>query len=148
VRDSVSVAKIVPHRVSEAILIVDDDPAVLKICRLILWRAGYKVLAASSGVEALGICRELDSSIHLALIDVIMPGMNGIELAKSLQQLNQPIRIVFMSGYGMEEIKELIGKGTSAYRIIWKPFEPETLVRMLRNVLDEPLRRGKETGGG
>ena len=68
----------------ETILVVDDDPMVLATCQRILTLGGYAVLAAGSGADALRLAR--NATIDLALLDVMMPGMNGIELAHRLHE--------------------------------------------------------------
>jgi two-component system, NtrC family, response regulator HupR/HoxA len=69
----------------------------------------------------------------------VMPGMSGIEFVKTLEKSSPGTKIVLMSGYSPEEIKRVVGQDASHYRSIWKPFEPQTLVRMIRNALDAPL---------
>lgn len=126
-----------PHE-SEIILIVDDESVALEFCRLALTRAGYVVIAATSGKQALNFFQPNRSHIDLALIDVMMPGMNGLELAHHIEKLDTDTRIVLTSGYAPEEIKKLVGPDAANYRSIWKPFEARALERMIRNVLDIP----------
>jgi two-component system, cell cycle sensor histidine kinase and response regulator CckA len=127
-----------PPRGSETILIVDDESVALEFCRLALTRAGYVVIAATSGKQALNFFQPNRSHIDLALIDVMMPGMNGLELAHHVEKLDTDTRIVLTSGYAPEEIKRLVGPDAANYRSIWKPFEARALERMIRNVLDIP----------
>jgi CheY-like chemotaxis protein len=82
---------------------------------------------------ALRLIQNSAQSIDLALLDLMMPGMNGIELAKQLQSGNPEVRIVLMTGYGPAEIARLIRD--NPYRIIWKPFRTESLLRMIENAL-------------
>ena len=117
----------------ETILLVDDEPAVLDLCQTILRLGGYNVIAAGSGIVALRLIQNSAQSIDLALLDLMMPGMNGIELAKQLQSGNPEVRIVLMTGYGPAEIARLIRD--NPYRIIWKPFRTESLLRMIENAL-------------
>jgi two-component system, cell cycle sensor histidine kinase and response regulator CckA len=132
----------VPVSGSETIVIVDDQPVVLDFCRTTLERAGYKVFAASSGEQALSLFEPNRSPVDLALIDVVMPGMSGIELAERLEKLNGGLRIVLMSGYSPDEVKKVVGEHASQYRSMWKPFEARTLVQMIKNALDsEPPKR-------
>lgn len=121
---------------SETIVVVDDQPVVLDFCRTTLERAGYTVFSASSGEQALSFFEPNRSPVDLALIDVVMPGMTGVELAKRLQDLNPGIRIVLMSGYSPDEVKKVVGEHASQYRSMWKPFEARTLVQMIKNALD------------
>ena len=117
----------------ETILLVDDEPTVLTLCQRILNLGGYGVLPASSGEEALRLLQDRTATIDLALLDVMMPGMNGIELADRIQSANPSIRIVLMSGYGPNEVARVVGVGR--YRIIWKPFKTESLLRMIENAV-------------
>jgi len=120
------------------ILIVDDEPIALEFCRSALTRAGYRVLTAASADEAVRWFEPGHSSIALALLDVVMPGTGGAALAQRIVKLRPDTRIVLMSGYAPDEVKRLVGNDAAAYRSMWKPFEADTLVRMIRNVLGEP----------
>ena len=112
---------------------VDDESAMLNVCERILKQGGYDVLRARDGREALRLV-ENSTIIHLALVDVVMPEMNGVELANQLHTMTPTTEVVLMSGYGPEEIAKLAGK--NPYRIIWKPFGAESLLHMIKNVLD------------
>ena len=119
---------------------VDDDPIPLEICSAVLQRAGYGVLVASSGEKALHLCQSASRPIDLAVVDIVMPVMNGIQFVKRLETFNPTTRIVLMSGYSADEVERIVGDEASNYRCIWKPFEPVTLLRMIRNVLDAPFQ--------
>jgi DNA-binding NtrC family response regulator len=121
---------------TSTILVVDDEPTILNLCQQILQMGGYDVLQASGGQEALRLFQESKVTIRLVLLDVVMPGMNGLELAKQLQRTSPDTRVVLMSGYGPAEIIKLGGQ--NPYQIIWKPFKAESLLRMIENVLDAP----------
>jgi|SRR6266568_1500591 len=121
---------------SETILVVDDETVVRDYCHSVLERAGYQVLQAGSGEEALAICSEYKGTISLALVDVVMPGISGVELAK---RLTRRMRIAMMSGYTPAEIKRLIGKRGADYHFFWKPFDTTTFLKTIRNLLDRPL---------
>ena len=95
---------------------------------------GYSVLAASGGQEALRLLESKPERVDLALLDVMMPGMNGFELAKRIQAARRGTPVVLMSGYGPQEIARVVGD-LKPYRIIWKPFKTESLLRMLENAL-------------
>jgi DNA-binding response OmpR family regulator len=103
--------------------------------------AGYKVLTASSGKKALDFFQPNRPAVDLALIDIVMPEMSGFELIKAAKRLNPPKRILLMSGYAPDEIKRLVGQEAANYRFVWKPFKAETLLRLVRNVLDAPARK-------
>jgi CheY-like chemotaxis protein len=77
--------------------------------------------------------------VDLALIDLVMPGMSGIELAGHLGTLSPHPRVVLMSGYAPDEVKRVVGTDAAQYRCMWKPFEANTLVQMIKNALDAPV---------
>jgi CheY-like chemotaxis protein len=74
------------------------------------------------------------AAINLVLLDVMMPDMNGVELAGRIQAVNPAIPIVLMTGYGPKEIASVVGD-KSPHRIIWKPFQADSLRQMIENVL-------------
>ncbi len=134
-------SELFPENESETVAVVDDQAVVLEFCRTTLERAGFKVFTASSGDQALSLFKPNRSPIDLALIDIVMPGMSGIELARRLERLNAGVRIVLMSGYSPDEVKRVVGETASQYRCMWKPLDPRTLVQMIKNALDgEPKR--------
>jgi CheY-like chemotaxis protein len=92
---------------------------------------GYRVLAASSGAEALTLSGGLGAPIHLLLTDVIMPGMNGRELSERLMALHPGMKVIFMSGYTGQFISQI---KSSAY--LQKPFSRSQLIEILRRVMD------------
>ncbi len=124
------------RRGTETVLLVEDADMVRDLARRILQKNGYRVLEARSGADALVICREHAGPIDLLFSDVIMPGMNGAELAREAARLRPELRVLFMSGYTDDVIVHhgVLEKGTS---FLQKPFSPESLARKLREVLDE-----------
>jgi two-component system cell cycle sensor histidine kinase/response regulator CckA len=117
------------------ILIVDDEPMVLGLCHRILQLGGYTVLQASGGEAALRLANQSGHSLDLALLDVMMPVMNGIQLAEKLRADHSELPIVLMSGYSPREIAGVVGE--HPYRIIWKPFKADSLLRMIENSLGQ-----------
>lgn len=116
----------------ETILVVDDDPAVVTMCGQALKFRGYRVLDAHGAEEAL---RQTQAApVHVALIDIVMPGTNGIELARILSHQSPDTRVIFMSGFSPDEISRLVGD-CRHYGFIWKPFRLESLFHMVENVL-------------
>ena len=120
---------------NETILVVDDDDPVRRLVREILQRAGYQILAASSPEEALAESGRHAGPIALLLTDIVMPRMNGPELAGRLSAMLSPLKVVYMSGYtGSVAVQSgILGDDDI---MIQKPFTPETLLRTLRQVLD------------
>jgi CheY-like chemotaxis protein len=124
---------------SQTILVVDDDAAVLDFCCSVLSQYGYHVLGAASGQEALQVYGQGDR-FDMALVDVMMPGMNGIELAKRLKALESGMKVALTSGHSPDEVSRLIGEDGSSYRIFWKPYDLRIFLQMIHNVLDAPQR--------
>lgn len=128
-------------RGTETILVVDDEPTILRLFRSILTKYGYHVITASSGVEALKIRQTARAPIQLAVLDIIMPEMNGIELLNRLIRLDPEMSFILMSGYTSNEIMEWIGTDASKQSIMWKPFAAEVLLRSVRTTLDRPHKQ-------
>jgi len=122
-------------RGSETILLVEDEDVVRGLARQILQQAGYNVLDAGSGDEALRMCREHSDPIHLLLTDVVMPETSGKEIAESLTSLRPATCVLFMSGYTDDAIVHH-GVLDSNVEFIQKPFTPVALARKVREVLD------------
>lgn len=123
-------------RGEETVLIVEDEEEVRKIAMAILRRQGYKVLEAPQGGDALLICERYEGPIHLMLTDVVMPRMDGMELAERLLSIRPEMKVVFMSGYTDNAIlrQGVLGSGRE---YIQKPFTVEGLARKVREVLDK-----------
>jgi CheY-like chemotaxis protein len=121
---------------SETILIVEDDQGVRRAAERILQRAGYRVLGAASGRQALALCADEASDIDLLLVDIVLPQMGGRELALRLKQYNPRIKVVFTSGYPDDAIVHhgVLRRGT---HFIAKPFSAARLTRKVREALDE-----------
>jgi CheY-like chemotaxis protein len=127
------VGKLTPHAdYAETILVVEDQPATAQITRILLESWGYQVFEAHSGEEACALFSENGHGIHLVLTDVIMPGMNGSELAAELLRMRPDLRVVFMSGYPSEQLNR------PDMAFLPKPFNPASLSRMIRRELDRP----------
>jgi len=122
-------------RGSETILVAEDDHAVRAVTGEILRRAGYTVIEAASGEEALEAARSHAGRIDLLLTDVVMPGKSAPALAREFAALQGGARVLFMSGYTNDAISQqgLIDRGVN---YIEKPFEVATLTRKVRDVLD------------
>src|ERR1700689_4178671 len=81
------------------VLVADDEPTVLRTVTYALTRYGYEVIPVADGPAALRACRQREGPIHLALLDIVMPGMTGPELFECLLNLHPKIAVLFMSGY-------------------------------------------------
>ena len=117
-----------------SILLVEDEASVRALIRKVLGRAGHDILEAQNGDEALRIAREHHGEIHLALVDVVMPGMNGRELGERLEEQRPGIRLLYMSGYTEDEVLQR-GVRSRETAFIEKPFRPRDLVARVRERL-------------
>ncbi len=122
-------------RGNETVLVVEDDGALRNLAERILASAGYNVLKAANGVEALDLCEQLKEPVHLLLTDVVMPVMNGTDLGERLGPIMPGIKKLYMSGYtrGAISQKALLEEGT---KFIGKPFSRPALLLKVREVLD------------
>lgn len=120
---------------NETVLLVDDESMILNTGKALLERLGYKVIIAESGVEAVTLYEMENNNIDIVLLDLIMPVMSGIETYKHLKQMNPDIKILFSSGYNMDEgLSEIIKRNTNGF--IQKPYKCELLSQKLRTILD------------
>ena len=122
-------------RASETILLVEDEDQVRQVTEQILRRNGYRVLTAESPAEALVVSGQYQGRIHLLLTDVVMPGMNGRQLAGELAPSRPGMRVLFMSGYTDNAIVHhgILDEGVS---FLQKPLRPDVLLRKVRELLD------------
>ncbi len=120
---------------SETVLLVEDEAGLLKFISQILLENEYKVLEANNAVEALQICEEYTGLIHLMLTDIVMPKMNGPELADRLKSVYPEMKVLFMSGYGGDIIDEqkIADLGET---FLEKPVSAERLLIKMREVLE------------
>jgi len=123
------------ERGHETVLMVEDEPAILDLGRQLLEMQGYRVLAASTPGEAIQLAEEHTGEIHLLLTDVIMPEMNGRELAKKLLSLYPGLKRLFMSGYTSDVIAHH-GVLDEVVHFIQKPFSLDALAAKVRDALD------------
>jgi PAS domain S-box-containing protein len=121
---------------SETILLVENEDSVREMIALELNDMGYTVLEASSSSEALRIFERHDAQIHIVVTDVVMPGMSGPELCRTLTERNPGLKTLLMTGYSEEAAAQ---KGSIKGKpLLQKPFTPETLARKVREVIGEP----------
>ena len=119
-----------PRRGSETVLLVDDDPLVLRVAKRGLEQFGYRVLAAQSAREATAIAAERGAQIAVLVADVMMPGQGGAGLAAELRADWPHLRVLFISGHPEAEGRPIDG----ALRL-YKPFSPDELAAAIRELL-------------
>ncbi len=126
-------AEISPCR-GETVLVVEDELALLVIARMMLEKLGYRVLSAGSPAEAIGLAEKHANEIRLVITDVVMPDMNGRELAERLHSLYPGMKILFTSGYTANVIghKGVLDEGAS---FIQKPYSMKDLAGKVREAL-------------
>ncbi len=123
-----------PQTGTETVLLVEDELLLMNLCKKIVLRLGYHVLAANSPAEAIGMAKEYNGQIHLLLTDVIMPEMSGKKLAGHIQTIHPEIRCLFMSGYTANVIVHH-GVLDKDIHFIQKPFSIRELGAKIKDVL-------------
>lgn len=120
---------------SETILLVEDDDGVRELLCEVLGSHGYVVLEAGNGQDAMQICGTYKDPIHMMITDVVMPRMNGCDLAARVTVSRPETKVVFMSGY---TDRGVINHGVlqPGAEFLQKPFNVDTLIRKVRNILD------------
>jgi len=123
------------HGGSETVLLVEDEASVRALVSGVLKARGYNVIVARNGEDALAVAEQHQGAINLLVTDVVMPEMNGPELAEHLVLFHRGLKILFMSGYADDAIVHH-GVLDSTAAFLQKPFTPEDLARKVREVLD------------
>jgi PAS domain S-box-containing protein len=126
-----------PDQGHETILLAEDEESVRRMTATVLERYGYRVIEARDGTAALDAAAAHDGPIDLLLTDVIMPGLNGRQLADRFAAVHPEARVLFMSGYAGEALSAQ-GALNSSVAFLAKPFLPAELARRVRAVLDDP----------
>jgi CheY-like chemotaxis protein len=124
----------IPSGNGEAVLVVEDEVTILELLQTMLDQLGYAVMTASSPQAALDLAKACDGRIHLLITDVIMPEMNGRELAGRIRELYPEVRLLFMSGYPADVIAEqgVLDRGV---QFIQKPFSMQDIAAKVREAL-------------
>jgi CheY-like chemotaxis protein len=121
-----------------SVLIVEDDPGVRKFSTQVLRDAGWTVLEAEDPASALAIAASLSQPVDLLLTDVVLPGINGSELAERVRSLRPGVRVLFMSGYAPEEIVASGALPTGA-QLLRKPFMPDVMRKRVAHILKSTI---------
>ena len=120
------------------ILVVDDESAVLNLITALLKTRGYKTLGATNGREAFALFKEHEKDINLLITDVVMPEMNGIELAVQVRSLRPNLPVLFVSGFC-----ENIPGSFEQWEGVDKPFKPQELLKKIADILTSSNSKGR-----
>jgi two-component system cell cycle sensor histidine kinase/response regulator CckA len=135
------------HRGTETILLVEDDPQLRQLSSSVLMHCGYDVLVAETPERGLAICKSNEKDIRLLVTDVIMPRMNGRQLAEAVQKVCPNIRVLYISGYTNNAIVHY-GVLDPGLWFLPKPFTLSALVAKVREVLDAKTASAPSQVGG
>jgi CheY-like chemotaxis protein len=135
--DAVEAAPVAGPQTSgaETIMVVEDEEIVRELVCEILKGHGYRVLGTGRGSEAADMARAESRGVDLLISDVVMPGMNGAEVARSVRAVAPRTRVLFVSGYSENDMADQ-GMETLTFEVLQKPFTPAGLIAKVRQVLD------------
>jgi signal transduction histidine kinase/CheY-like chemotaxis protein len=119
--------------ITGGVLVVDDEDSIRDLARTILESAGYRVLVASNGDDALATFQEHAADIHAVLLDVVMPGRDAAEVLEQIQKLKPKTRVVVCSGYNDHEVAGRLG-GRTPSGFLRKPYDPAGLLARLKEL--------------
>ena len=114
------------------VLVVDDEVSVLRLATSVLAEGGYRIVIAKSSAAGLDLFHKLQRELSLAIIDIVMPGGSGLELADCIRQLNPGVKILIMSGYSDSVVET---EARRRYPFLRKPFLPRDLNAKIAEVL-------------
>jgi two-component system, cell cycle sensor histidine kinase and response regulator CckA len=130
----VAAAAPVAHGGGETVLVAEDERVIRDLVQRALARRGYQVLTAGDGQEAVAVAQAHVGRIDLLVSDVVMPHIGGPELARTLRRSDPNLRVILMSGYSADALRE--GQDVPGSDFVAKPFTPDELVRRVRSMLD------------
>jgi two-component system, cell cycle sensor histidine kinase and response regulator CckA len=128
-----------PARGDELVLLVEDDPSVRELSTTFLRRQGYRVVVSQNGSEALAYAEKNHGPIDILLTDVVLPGMNGRELAERIRLLHPETAVLFASGYTEDTILRT-GVMSDRFHFITKPYSLQAIAHKVREVLEAHRR--------
>ena len=122
-----------------SVLVADDEDMVLKFVSLVLKRAGYRVLAAGDGAKALEVAHAHPERPALAVLDLVMPGMDGVELYDRLREIYPALPVLFISGYSEAEVGRRCAGRVDVLNLLKKPFTSTDLLARVRKTIDRSI---------
>jgi two-component system, cell cycle sensor histidine kinase and response regulator CckA len=136
---------LVPSGHALSVLLVDDDPSVVDLTSTYLRAAGYRVVSAGNGRDALGVAQGLGEPIDVMVIDVMLPGMSGPVLAGAMRKLHPESAVLFTSGYSPELVAEISAPHTTNAIVLRKPFRRDELLAKIALALTRRPRQPERT---
>ena len=133
-----------PQGEGETILMVDDEVLFSKLMEIVLKNNGYKVLAAAAGVDALSMYVEHANEIKVVLTDVMMPGMDGVDLTRALKEINPQVKVIASTGQ-ITETHQAEFRALGVNVILGKPYDAKKLLTTLHNAIHAEQRTEKTT---
>jgi len=131
-----SANKEIPQGGDATILLVDDEISVANVTALVLKKNGYKVFTATNGNDALALYSEHEKSINIVITDVMLPGMNGVQLSIALKEINPQVNIIASTGHATEDQHAEL-KALGVHVILSKPYDAGKLLTTLRDAINE-----------
>jgi CheY-like chemotaxis protein len=125
------------NRDRDIILVVDDEPSVLKVMRIALEKSGFRVVVAENGAEALEKFKQMRDQIRVLITDMAMPGMNGLDLIRSIRNLNPAVDIVATTGMTTSDQMQAIRDG-GVRHVLSKPCGSRQLIELIRELFSKP----------
>ncbi len=130
----------VPVSGRPTILVIEDEPVLLSLARMVLENSGYQVLEAASGDEAMTLWQEKKDTVDLVLTDMIMPGsLSGPQVAQMMREDNPKLQVIYSSGYSMDAMVDSTGE-SDPRSYLPKPYVPSTLVNAIKTRLESASR--------
>jgi CheY-like chemotaxis protein len=130
-----------PRAGHETLLVVEDEPMILRVACMALEKLGYRVHAAADGLAALEVAANVSGRIDLLVTDVVMPRLGGRELARRLAEIRPETKVLYTSGYAENAIA-FGGVLSEGINFMQKPYSLSALAERVRLVLDQPMRPG------
>jgi len=123
------------------VLLVDDEESVLRVTSRLMQRAGFKVLTASDGRVAIDLFRASKDEIHVVVVDLTLPGVNGETVCREIIGIKPGITVILASGYGADEVAARFSPGQIA-GIVQKPYPHEALIALVHKARTSPRPTG------
>ena len=125
------------HREQGVILVVDDEPSVLTVLKIALEKSGFRVVVAGSGAEALAKFEAMQDQIRVVITDMAMPGMNGLDLIRSIREFGTAVDIVATTGMTTPDQMKAI-READVKHVLNKPCGSHQMLELIRNLFSTP----------